>query len=89
MFVHCPTQTTMPKMDVISNLVGSCAAVIGHYVIDPWLLFEAGVAHELIRPQDYASDSVVLRLFSHDSIKRSFKRTHWMLVMSVFCLLPW
>jgi len=53
---------------------GSCAAVIGHYVIDPWLLFEAGVAHELIRPQDYASDSVVLRLFSHDSIKKIIRK---------------
>ena len=49
---------------------GSCAAVIGHYVIDPWLLLDAGVAHELVRPQDYASDSVVLRLFSYDSVKR-------------------
>ena len=44
----------------VQQFGGSCAAVIGHYVIDPWLLLDAGVAHELIRPQDYASDSVVL-----------------------------
>lgn len=49
---------------------GSCAACIGNYVVDPFLLQEAGVAKELYRPQDYASDAVVLRLCSHDTLKK-------------------
>jgi hypothetical protein len=53
---------------------GSCAAVIGHYVINLWLLLEAGVVHELIRPQDYSYYSVVLSLFSHDSVKQIIQK---------------
>ena len=38
------------------------------------LLFEAGVAYELIRLQDYVSDSVVWCLVFHDSIKKIIEK---------------
>ena len=44
---------------------GSCAAIIGHKVVDLFLLQQAGVAKELYHLQDYASDAVVLCLCSH------------------------
>ena len=41
---------------------GSCAAVIGLYCFDPWILNMAGVEKELIQLEVFASDAVVLRL---------------------------
>ena len=38
---------------------GSCAACFGHYFVDLGLLFLSGVAKELYRPQDYASDALL------------------------------
>ena len=38
--------------------------------IDPWLLNMAGVSKELIRVEDFASDSVVLRLASTSTTKK-------------------
>ena len=52
---------------------GSCAACLGQYVVDMGLLFMSGVAQELYRPQDYASDAVVLCLCSHSFMKKIIK----------------
>jgi hypothetical protein len=49
---------------------GSCAAVLGMFCFDPWSLKIAGVAQELIRIDDFASDAVVLRLASANTITK-------------------
>ena len=49
---------------------GSCAAAIGFYCFDPWLLKMSGVAKELIWVEDFASDAVVLRLASASTVKK-------------------
>ncbi|KAL7427142.1 hypothetical protein ACHAXM_000726 [Skeletonema potamos] len=51
-------------------LGGSSAASIGNYVFDPNLLVQAGVATELYRINDYASDAIVLRLASHPTLQK-------------------
>ena len=42
-------------------LGGACAAAIGIYWFDPWILRYLGASKEIIRVEYYASDSVVLR----------------------------
>jgi len=54
-------------------LGGSSAASIGQYIFDPHLLVQAGVASELIRINDYASDALVLRLASHQTLQKLYK----------------
>ena len=49
---------------------GACAALIGFFCFDPWLLKMSGVTKELIRVEDFASDDVVLRLASVATIKK-------------------
>jgi hypothetical protein len=49
---------------------GSWATVMGHYVLDPWILKLAGVSQELWRVQDYASDLLVLRLASGVTLEK-------------------
>ena len=47
---------------------GSCVAIMGDHVFDPMLLSLAGVPVELWRVKDWASDLVVLRLASADTV---------------------
>lgn len=49
---------------------GAAGASIGYYVVDPYFVARAGgVSPELVRVNDYASDMVVLRLFSAAVVK--------------------
>ena len=48
----------------------SCAAIMGSYVLDPWLLNMDGVSNELWRIQDYASDLLVLHIDSTRTINK-------------------
>ena len=41
---------------------GSCSAIMGFYVFDPWLLKISGFTRKIWRIQDYASDMLVLSL---------------------------
>lgn len=43
-------------------VTGSSPSSFDSYMLDPWLLKQAGVARELYAVQDWASDTVVLRL---------------------------
>ena len=53
------------------HIIGaSCAAIMGSYVLDPWLLDMDGVSNELWRIQDYASDLLVLHIDSTRTIKK-------------------
>ena len=45
-------------------VTGTSPSTIGCYVLDPWHLKMAGVAQELYRIEDWAADTVVLRLCS-------------------------
>lgn len=45
-------------------VTGTSPSSIGSFVLDPWHLKMAGVAQELYRIEDWASDTVVLRLCS-------------------------
>ena len=47
---------------------GYWETVMGKYFLDPWILKLAGVSQELWRIQDYASDLLVLRLASAETI---------------------
>ena len=49
---------------------GSCVVIMGDHVLDPALLPLAGVAQELWRVKDWASDLVVLRLASVDTVAK-------------------
>ena len=49
---------------------GSCVVIMGDHVLDPALLPLAGVAQELWRVKDWASDLVVLRLASADTVAK-------------------
>ena len=49
---------------------GSSVLIMGDYVIDPQMLSMGGVAKEIWRPTDWASDLLVLRLNSADTITR-------------------
>ena len=42
---------------------GSYSPVVGVHVIDMWLIKMGGVAWDLIRVNDFASDLIVLKLF--------------------------
>jgi hypothetical protein len=45
-------------------VTGTSPSSIGSFVLDPWHLKMAGVAQELYRIEDWASDTVVLHLCS-------------------------
>lgn len=49
---------------------GSCVVIMGNHVLDPALLPLAGVAEELWRVKDWASDLVVLRLASAATVAK-------------------
>ena len=49
---------------------GDVPAVIGNYVFDTMLLKMAKVPRELLCIEDYASDALVLRLASHQTVHR-------------------
>lgn len=51
-------------------VTGSSPSSFGSYMLDPWLLKQAGVARELYAVQDWASDTVVLRLCSASTIQK-------------------
>ena len=53
---------------------GSCAACIGHYVIDLFLLLDLRVTKELYWPQDYASDVVFLQLFLYSTLRKMIEK---------------
>ena len=52
---------------------GEAGAAIGNNCFDVMLLKQAGVAKELIRVDDYASDTIVLRLASLNTIEKLIK----------------
>ena len=47
---------------------GSLAASIGSYVFDPWMPKDTGIAQELWRVDDFASDALPMRLASSNSL---------------------
>ena len=47
-----------------------CAAIIGFFCFNPWLLKMSGVTKELIRVEDFASDPVVLILVSASTTRK-------------------
>jgi hypothetical protein len=49
---------------------GEVPAVIGNYVFDSMMLKMARVARELLCIDDFASDSLVLRLASHQTVSK-------------------
>jgi hypothetical protein len=49
---------------------GSCVLVLGYYIIDPQMLVLCGVAKEIWRPTDWASDLLVLKLNSSDTVMK-------------------
>jgi len=49
---------------------GEVPAVIGNYVFDSMMLKMARVARELLRIDDFASDALVLRLASHQTVSK-------------------
>jgi len=49
---------------------GSCVVTIGKYVVDADLLRIAEVPRELWRPTDFASDLLVLKLVSYQTVKK-------------------
>jgi hypothetical protein len=49
---------------------GSCVLVLGNYIIDPQMLVLCGVAKEIWRPTDWASDLLVLKLNSLDTVTK-------------------
>eukprot|EP00978_Attheya_sp_CCMP212_P002728 scaffold5585_cov57-Attheya_sp.AAC.10 len=52
------------------NVNVSDVTVQHHYVLDPWILKLAGVSQELWRIQDCASDLIVLKLSSGDTLEK-------------------
>ena len=69
-YISLPDTNHNVKNSRYQLIGGSSAATIGSFVFDPWLLKEAGVAKELIRVEDYASDVCVLRLASASTVKK-------------------
>ena len=49
---------------------GTEGAIIGHFMVDSYLLRVAGVSNDLIRPNDFASDLLVTRLAAFDTIQK-------------------
>ena len=49
---------------------GSCIATVGKLVVDSDLLRQAGVSSELICPKDFASDLLVKKLTSYDTLQK-------------------
>ena len=49
---------------------GSSPAVFGCFVFDPWLLKLAKISQKLWRVEDYASDAIVLRLASAETVQK-------------------
>ena len=49
---------------------GSCIAVLGIHVVDPHLFVLAGIAKDIWRVKDWASDSVVLTMDSGRTVSK-------------------
>ena len=51
-------------------IVGSCLPVAGIHVIDAQMLQVSGISKNLWRPKDFASDILVLKLASSETVKK-------------------
>ena len=66
---------------------GSSAHSIGHYVIDAWQLKMAGVTKSLYRIEDWASDAIVLKLCSPQTILKLLNCKENMMDLGNLCVL--
>ena len=58
------------KNNPYNMIRGSCTAILGGYVYDIGLLQSAGVTRELWRPEDFASNLLVIKLNSYTTIQK-------------------
>ena len=63
-----------PNHNIKNNLYQkfrvSHLAVMGGYLFDPGLFYIVGVSHNICRPEEFASNILVLKLLTHITIDR-------------------
>ena len=67
-YISLPDTNHNVKNSRYQLIGGSSAASIGSYVFDPWMLKDAGIAQELWRVDDFASDALPMILASSNSL---------------------